>query len=291
MTSIICWSNNHTEEWYPGVWAVADSRISSSAGIMTDSLQKLFVLPVRGYRGESTLTKEYSNAILNVCYGFAGSTLIGTSVKDVLALCLDNLAEIDFYDGEGEVTKTLAERIPSLEEVARLAQKIAQKYLLSIGQSHPHSARCEIVVFGYCKVQSRSKVFILKNTPDDPAVVGFEEKDISDGQYVVLGDRKEEVVREIARKNDVCGQDRYWKGRAPIIALQQIIKDSSMSSIGGYAQMCMATKLTSVTLYVADVESHKFPMLGFDVFTDLGVIGGFSISINPSLVIDRRFID
>ncbi|WP_369959897.1 hypothetical protein [Pseudomonas benzenivorans] len=64
MTSIICW-NNKGEEWYPGLWAVADSRVSSGAGIMTDSLQKLFVLPVNIYQGEAAITREHSHKILN----------------------------------------------------------------------------------------------------------------------------------------------------------------------------------------------------------------------------------
>ncbi|WP_125925062.1 hypothetical protein [Pseudomonas sp. p106] len=290
MTSIICW-NNRAEDWYPGLWAVADSRVSSGAGSMTDSMQKLFVLPVSLYCGESTITREHSRRILSVCYGFAGSTLIGTSVKDILALCLDNISEVNFYDGDGDVSKSLEERMPSIEEVARLAQKIAQKYLLAMGQSHPNNARCEIIVFGFCKRHNGTKAFVLKNAPEHPALVGFEEKDVSGDAYVVLGDKKEEVLREVERKSAVCAEERYWKGRAPIVALQQIIKDSSLSSIGGYAQICMATRFTSRTMYIADVASHKYPLLGFDVFTDLGTIGGFSISLNPSLVIDERLID
>lgn len=290
MTSIICWKNSNKEEWYPGVWAVADSRVSSGAGTMTDNLQKLFVLPVRFYRDEFKVTREYSQTILNVCYGFAGSTLIGTSVKDILALCLDNLSEIAFYDGDGGVEKTIEERTPSLEEVARLAQKIAQKYLLSVGQCYPQSARCEIVIFGFCKVMQDTRVFVLKNSPDDPARIGFEERDVSGGEYVVLGDRKEEVLSEVRRKSEACCHDPYWNGRAPILALQQIIKNSSISSIGGEAQICMATRFTSRTMYVSDVQGHKFPLLGFDMFTELGTIGGFSISIDHSLNVDKRFI-
>lgn len=290
MTSIICW-NNRAEEWYPGLWAVADSRVSSDAGPMTDSMQKLFVLPVNLYREDSQLTREYSRRILNVCYGFAGSTLIGTSVKDILALCLDNLTELNFYDGDGEVFRSLGERMPSIEEIARLAQKITQKYLLAMGQCHPKSARCEIIIFGFCKKQNGTRAFVLKNTPEEPALVSFEEKDVSGSEYVVLGDKKEEVLRVAERKRVACAGERYWKGRAPILALQQIIKDSSLSSIGGYAQICMATSFASRTVYIADVAAYKFPLLGFDAFTDLGAVGGFSISLNPSLVIDERLID
>lgn len=290
MTSIICW-NNKNEDWYPGLWAVADSRVSSDAGPMTDSLQKLFVLPVNTYQGENTVTRERPTRVMSVCYGFAGSTLIGTSVKDILALCLDNLTEMNYYDENGDISRSLGERMPSVEEIARLAQKIAQKHLMAMGSFHPNKARCEIVIFGFCKKYNDTKIFVLKNSPEHPAKVSFEENDISDGGYVILGDKKEDVLKEIERKNTACAEELYWKNRTPIIALQQIIKDSSLSTIGGHAQICMATRLVSRTMYISDAISQSFPVLGFDMFTDLGILGGFSISFSPSLNIEARLIE
>ena len=120
MASIICW-NNASEDWYPGVWAVADSRVSSSVELKADSVQRLFILPVNLY--ESLLTKENSKRILSVCYGFAGSTLIGNGVKDILSLCLDNLVEVIYYEREVEVARSIEERTPSFDEIAELAKK------------------------------------------------------------------------------------------------------------------------------------------------------------------------
>lgn len=290
MTSIICW-NNKSEDWYPGIWAVADSRVSSDAGPMTDSLQKLFVLPVNIYQGEATVTREHPHRILSVCYGFAGSTLIGTSVKDILALCLDNLTEMSYYDENGDISKTLEERMPSIEEIAKLTQKIAQKYLMAMGSYYPNKARCEIVIFGFCKKYNDTKIFVLKNSPEQPAEISFEEMDVSGGGYVILGDKKEDILKEIERKNIACAEELHWKNRTPIIALQQIIKDFSLPTIGGHAQICMATKLVSRTMYISDAASQSFPLLGFDMFTDLGMLGGFSISFNPSLNIESRLIE
>ena len=290
MTSIICW-NNKSEDWYPGLWAVADSRVSSDAGTMTDSLQKLFVLPVNMYQGKSEVTREHSHRILSICYGFAGSTLIGTSVKDILALCLDNLTETNYYDENGGIPKSIGERVPSVEEVAKLTQKIAQKYLMAMGTYHPNKARCEIVIFGFCKKYNDTKIFVLKNSPEQPAEISFEERDVSGGGYVILGDRKEDILKEIERKNIKCANEKYWKNRTPIIALQQIIKDSSLATIGGHAQICMATRLVSRTMYISDVASQNPLLLGFDMFTDFGRLGGFSISFNPTLAIEARLIE
>jgi hypothetical protein len=224
---------------------------------MTDSLQKLFVLPVNIYQGENTVTRERPHRVMSVCYGFAGSTLIGTSVKDILALCLDNLTETNYYGENGDISRTFEERMPSIEEIARLAQKIAQKHIIAMGSYHPNNARCEIVIFGFCKKCNDTKIFVLKNSPEQPAKISFEEKNISYGGYVILGDKKEEILKAIERKNIACSEELYWKNRTPIVALQQIIKDSSLSTIGGHAQTCIATKFVSRTMYISDVTKRK----------------------------------
>ncbi|WP_369959896.1 hypothetical protein [Pseudomonas benzenivorans] len=186
---------------------------------------------------------------------------------------------------------SIEERTPSIEEIAKLTQKIAQKYLTALGSFDPIRACCEIVIFGFCKKHNDTKIYVLRNSPEQRAEVGFEEKKVADGEYVILGDRKEAVRKEIERKNITCAEDKYWKGRTPIVALQQIIKDSSLSTIGGHAQVCMATKFTSRTMYISDFTSEKFMLLGFDRLSDFGGLGGFSISFNPTLAIDDRLIE
>lgn len=290
MTSIICW-HNKSEDWYPGLWAVADSRVSGDSGTMTDSLQKLFALPINVYEGDSRFTREHCHRILHVCYGFAGSTLIGTAVKDILASCLDNLSELAYYDENGDVARSIDERMPSIEDIARLGQKIAQKYLIAMGFSYPLSARCEILIFGFCKKSYSHKIFVLKNAPEHPADIGFEEKNISDGEYLILGDKVEVVREEIERKNITCAEDPYWKGRAPIVALQQIIKDSSLASVGGYAHLCIATRFCSRTMYVSNSGNQDFQLLGFDMLSDFGTLGGYAVSMSPTLGTESRLID
>jgi hypothetical protein len=290
MTSIICW-HNEGEDWFPGLWAVADSRVSGSTGTMTDSLQKLFALPVNIYEGDSTFTREYCRRILHVCYGFAGSTLIGTAVKDILASCLDNLSEVSYYDENGDVERSLEERIPSIEEIARLAQKIAQKYLMALGFSYPDSARCEMVIFGFCKKSSGYKIFVLKNAPEHPADIRIEERNIAAGEYLILGDKVEVVREEIYRKNLICAEEPRWKGRSPILALQQIIKDSSLASVGGSAHLCIATRFCTRTMYISESGPQRFHLLGFDMHYDFGMLGGYAVSMNPTLGIEPRLID
>lgn len=288
MTSVVCWLNN--DVWYPGIWAVADSRVSSDAGSMSDSLPKLFAIPLNIYEGENKITRQSPQRMLNVGFGFAGSSLIGNSVKEVLALCLDNLSETAYYDKEGELVVPLRDRIPTIEEVAILAQKIAKKYLMHLGVCHPQSARCEIVVFGYCKVRNYNRVFLLKNSPESPGDISVEEKDIGNEGYVILGDRKQEVMDMIEAKNKKCSSEPYWEGRGPIMALQQIIRNSSVPTIGGCIQICVVTDFTARTMYLSDESNNSMPLLGFDLFTDLGALGGFSLDFSPCLSMNEKLL-
>ncbi|WLI46899.1 hypothetical protein PSH84_08510 [Pseudomonas beijingensis] len=289
MTSVVCWLNN--DVWYPGIWAVSDSRVSSEAGSMTDSLPKLFAIPVNIYDGEGAIVRQNPKRILNIGFGFAGSTLIGAVVKDILTLCLDNLSETTYYDEKGIINIPLSERVPTLEEVALLAQKVAVKYLLNVGFCHPQNARCEIVLFGYCARKESNRAFLLKNSPEAPGSMSIEEKDINEGIYIVLGDRKEEVLAMIEAKNQKCFSEPYYEGRGPIVALQQIIRNSSAPTIGGYVQICVATKFAARTMYLSDDSSRICPLLGFDLHTDLGQLGGFSFDFSPSLSINEKLMD
>lgn len=289
MTSVVCWLNN--DVWYPGIWAVSDSRVSSEAGSMTDSLPKLFAIPINIYDGEGATTRQNPKRILNIGFGFAGSTLIGTSVKDILTLCLDNLSETTYYDENGITNIPLSERIPTLEEVALLAQKIAEKYLLNVGFCHPQNARCEIVVFGYCARNGSNRAFLLKNSPEAPSYISIEEKTISEGTYIVLGDKKEEVLAMIEAKNQKCFSEPYYEERGPIVALQQIIRNSSAPTIGGYVQVCVTTKFTARTMYLSDDPNRICSLLGFDLHTDFGQLGGFSFDFSPSLSINEKLME
>lgn len=289
MTSVVCWLNN--DIWYPGIWAVSDSRVSSSAGSMTDSLPKLFAVPANVYEGDGKITRQNPTKILSVGFGFAGSTLIGVSVKDILALCLDNLSEIAYYDTKGVLDIPSKDRVPALDEVALLTKKIAEKYLLSMGFCHPQGAVCEIVVFGYCVRTESNRVFVIKNHPEAPSDLIIDEVPINEGVYVVLGDKREEVLEMIYAKNKVCISEPYCEGRGPIVALQQIIKNSSSPTIGGFVQICMTTRFTARTMYLSDDSSCILPLLGFDVIKDFGSLGGFSFDFSPSLSINKNLME
>ncbi|WP_313055511.1 hypothetical protein [Atlantibacter hermannii] len=291
MTSIICWLNTDENEFFPGLWAVSDSLVCSGAEPLTDALPKLFPLPVNSYDISDSILKQNPNNLLNIGYGFAGSTLIGTAVKDILTMCLDNLSEISHIRNGEEVELSIDKRMPSIEDIAFLTGRIAKKYIMSMGYYHPKNAKCEIVIFGYCKKNKAYKIFVIRNNPDHPDNIIVDEKNLEESPYVILGDKKNEVLGMIKTKNELCLSTRYQTGRGPIIALQQIIKNELSTTIGGHLQICIASRLKSLTMYTSVLsEEGYFPFLGFS-HEEIGLLGGFSINKGIGLKIFDDLLD
>lgn len=291
MTSIICWLNTDEDEFFPGVWAVSDSLVCAGAEPITDALPKLFPLPVNLYDTSDGILKQNPINLLNIGYGFAGSTLIGTAVKDILTMCLDNLSEISYTHNGEEAELSIDERMPSIEDIAFLTARIAKKYIMSMGFYHPINAKCEIVLFGYCKKNKAYKVFVIRNTHNHPDNVTVDEKNFEESPYIILGDKKNEVLDMINIKNKLCLSTRYQTGRGPIIALQQIIKNELLTTIGGYLQICITSRLKSLTIYTPILSKEGyFPFLGFS-HEEIGLLGGFSISKGIGLKVFDNFLD
>lgn len=92
-------------------------------------------------------------------------------------------------------------------------------------------------------------------------------------------------------KNELCLSTRYQTGRGPIIALQQIIKNELSTTIGGHLQICTASHLKSLTMYIPVLSKDGyFPFLGFS-YEEIGLLGGFSINKGFGLTVFEDFLD
>ena len=80
MTAIACWINREEHE---SIWVVSDSRITQQNSTLTDHCPKLFSIPVSVIRKSDTY-RIYPQKILELGFGFAGSTMIGINVKEML---------------------------------------------------------------------------------------------------------------------------------------------------------------------------------------------------------------
>jgi hypothetical protein len=272
MTSIICWRN---QEETDGIWAVSDSRVSSGMNVMTDNCPKLFSISANTYLDDDHL-KQNPKKLFTFGFGFAGSTLIGTNVKEMLSMFVSNLSELQYYDAPDY---PFEKKLPSLMDVANLCKVIAERYILSMGQFFPKNARCEIVLFGYCLRNKDHIVIKLFNSPENPAAISIEETDVSNGAYLILGDQKERIaalVEETKLKFDYQSMN-WW--RSPFIALANVLREDNAGSIGGYLQFCLATQLDTRLHFLTPSKEFNATYVGFQLFKDLHTLGGFSIQV------------
>lgn len=270
LTSIVIWLNE--DDYLPGLWAVSDSRVSNVNNILTDNYPKLSAIHAMSYKTED-FSRSQPRHVLSIGFAFSGSTLIGSTVREMLSIFLSTLTEIDYYDAPD---LPFDEKIPSLEEIAMFASRLASKYVASLGVHYPANARIEIAIFGHCTRSNALQVFRVFNEPIAPEVVAIEHVSLNEHDLLVLGDNRSAVAETISMKRSLCGRHSLEWNRAPILALLDIAEDINFSSIGGGLQLCAAGRFGIRHLPLTKPESMQHFFVGFDLFESAPSIGGFS---------------
>lgn len=268
MTSIICWRNQEESD---SVWAVSDSRVTGRNGRMTDNCPKLFDIEVKAYLKDD-FHKTNPKILFSFGFGFAGSTLVGTNVKEMLSTFVSSLSELEFYDSP----IPFKDKIPSLYDLAKLTKSIVEKYISFLAVCYTDNIGCEFTIFGYCPKNRQYRVFKLYNSPDSPLNVEIEEADVSNGKYLILGDKKDEISRLIIENQERFVENSLNWWRSPFIALASIIRGDKIYSIGGYLQFCVATPSRVRKFFLA--SDNEMKMVGFDLFAENAMLGGFLAS-------------
>jgi hypothetical protein len=288
MTSIVIWVNENKEELLPGLWAISDSRISnptinsqafSSADVLTENYPKISAVYAMAC-SPSDISRLNPRHVLSFGFAFSGSTLIGSTVKEILSALLSNLQEIDYYDAP---ELSFDQKIPSLKEVAELTCRIASNYVVSLGIHRPNSAKIEMAIFGHCTKSNALRAFRLRNHPDSPAVVRFEELPVREREFFVLGDKISAVEGAISAKRALYKSDSLEFYRAPISALLEITNDDKFRTIGGPVQLCVTGRfgIRHIPLSISNGRQNLF--VGFDLHASAPTIGGFSYNLSIGL--------
>ncbi|NYS62603.1 hypothetical protein [Vreelandella salicampi] len=249
---------------------------------MTDNCPKLFKINVTAFE-ESDYLKVRPIKLLSLGFGFSGSTLIGNNVKEMLSTFLGNLREAYFYDVPDY---PFDQRIPTLMQIAELAKKIGERYVMSLGRSYPTNARCEFSLFGYCDKSSSLKAYKLSNSPKKPTEINIEEANISNGSFLIIGDRKPEISDLIEEKRSQFEVKSLNWWRAPFITLANILCEENAATIGGYLQFCISSSIDTRMYFTSPSEGAGASLVGFDLLTEIGMIGGFlpDISVGMSML-------
>ncbi len=272
MTAIACWINREEHE---SVWAVSDSKITQQGSTLINYCPKLFSIPVSVIRSTDRF-RMHPQKIFEFGFGFAGSTMIGINVKEMLAVSLSQLNEVSNSNLEHEIP---SEMYPSLEEIASLTKSIAEKYMYDLGQSFPNLVQTEMVIFGFCKRTQTHKIIKLNNTPSTPNILTIEYYEhLTSGEPVLLGDQKEAFHEYIntTRLRFTSETINWW--RAPFIALNNWINHNTVNTIGGYIQLSIANELGAKVSFLTNIQSDSISMsyAGINITESFSyTLGGF----------------
>lgn len=231
MTAIVIWQNNEQPQ-YPGLWVVADSRISSAGSVVTDAGAKIFALPVvcrmpgpSGFFTEVCYSHSYG-------YCFAGSTLLGQNTYLEMLPLLGNLI----------VNRSNS---PSFKEVSAYVFGYLRNAYDEYKQIAGPASMFEVALFGYCTRES--KLFASKYYPElVDGIYQLTRLDIdlsSSGTFLYLGDHRESMSAEIRAAVSQTGEQPPDFQRMPRYKLQEIIEAGAYASIGGDIQLGIANSL------------------------------------------------
>lgn len=272
MTAIACWINREEHE---SVWAVSDSKITQQGSTLINYCPKLFSIPVSVIRSTDRF-RIHPQKIFEFGFGFAGSTMIGINVKEMLAVSLSQLNEVSNSNLEHEIP---SEMYPSLEEIAELTKSIAEKYMCDLGQSFPRLVQTEMVIFGFCKRTRTHKIIKLNNTPSTPNILTIEDYEhLTSGEPVLLGDQQEAFHEYIntTRLRFTSETINWW--RAPFIALNNWINNNTVNTIGGYIQLSIASEFGAKVSFLTNIQSDSISMsyAGINITESFSyTLGGF----------------
>lgn len=266
MTAIACWLNREEGE---SIWAVSDSRITQHESVMTNHCPKLFSIPVSAIRSNDTY-RLFPERIMEFGFAFAGGTMIGINVRELLAVSLSQLHEINLCDVQQQQRLPYSS-YPSLYDIAILTKEIAEKLIMDVGQSFPGSVGTEMIIYGFCFRNQSHKIIKIYNTPSNPINLVIEDcVNLTSGTPVVLGDRKQQFQDyiEMTRRRFDTGTLNWW--RAPFIALNNWIRQDTVNTIGGHIQFAMASRLGTKNLFMshADVTPLDMTYAGINTTSD-----------------------
>jgi len=280
MTSIICWKNNEEEKdiaWLlgDGLWVVSDTRVSNGRSVMTDNCPKVFPISALSY-DQSDIKRTNPKCIFRFGFGFAGSTLIGSNVKEMLSFYVGNLTELEHYD---QPNYSYEDKLPSLMDIALLCKKLGEKYIKSVGACFPRSAKCEFLVFGLCPKLKKYRTITLNNTPATPSMIEVNEVNIEERDYLVLGDKKAQVSEKIHEVKATLNSKGRRTNHAPLVALSNVIGDT-FETIGGYVQLCISNQIDTRVYFLSSNETHENQIAGFSLFDESAILGGFMTQVS-----------
>ncbi|PTB99794.1 hypothetical protein C9993_01400 [Marinobacter sp. Z-F4-2] len=267
MTAITIWRNDEVPN-HPSLWVAADSRVTTQQGsVLVEDAAKVLGLPVvcRAPDQDGFFTDVYHSHYFGYC--FAGSTLIGQNAYLGLVPLLGNLVSPHRY-------------VPSLSDVATHMLSYLRKAFDDFKVRAGESAMFEAALIGSCPNSGSLGVFHFRPEMVEGVfkVALTPYTDLEDGDFVYLGDKRENVTGAIAAARAKPSEPGRPKSRYPRYVIQDFIDDSDFQTIGGDIQLAIVDDagfrpfLLCKPRIKGDAPAY-FSYLGRELTDDIRIVG------------------
>ena len=235
MTSVIAWMSRDPG---PGIWAVADSRITGDHGQpLVDIAPKLFELPiVVRIPGADGFFSQVSYQA-SVGFAYTGDAFVGLAVAELGRTVLGHLIH-----GQHGV-------VPSLHEVGLALGYIARSIFEPL-RDRRAPGDFEGLLFGWCPCTNRLQIIRITEARGRSGVIECEVIDSDDPSQMlcVIGSDRDGVREAIEqfREAEDPGSLRWW--RAPRFVLRGRILVDADPLVGGWISTVIANGPTTQSL-------------------------------------------
>ncbi|RFS36088.1 MULTISPECIES: hypothetical protein [Acinetobacter] len=277
MTSVAVWLNK--EENSSDVWATADSRIThqNSDGGIVRSLEifpKIYELELKVTLDPMRIKYERAHSL---GMAIAGNVLLSMAVKNTAEYLFKHLSLIDSLTTILEPTN-LKQKLPPITHVVYLINNIAKQVMYShVKNTGNRKEKFEICIFGFCPIEETYQAHnivcqTLSDTEYNALSEDFEcfdnfiertifDLDSEELQYILLGDRKDNINQLIQHEIQIQRSENQSIYRTPMRVMQKIVDgEEYFTTIGSYAQHAIANK------YFVRVGGGVTPETGISYF-------------------------
>jgi hypothetical protein len=270
MTLVAVWQFSENR-----IHAIADSRISSNNGVLTEHGPKLLPLTVlvrkpapSGFFHAQAFSRDFG-------FAYSGATLPALSSHALASALLGNLTVID------ETAR------PSMTDLAMRLAGIAYHYMMEVGQVSGVGAKFSSIFFGMCPVENKPLAYLISPTTQDGRLaVKWEKHALAPSDVLIIGNGVDQLRERIEEKRSKAKHEIVFAD-APKHALQALINDKAIESVGGTVQQLWVTpagvELAATTGPIMPRPSAPrnagLFVLGFDLM-DMQAVGPCKISLS-----------
>ena len=170
-----------------------------------------------------------------------------------------------------------------MDDVASVGGSISLHYMREVGQLSTHAGLFKAILFGICP-RTREALAFEMQAKLEPSAVNLEitKHLLTPEKVIAIGDKRELLHERIANIRSTPDTHPIIFADAPQRALQSLINDGAIESVGGAIQQAWATpgklELAATSYTAPETRALGLFTLGFDI-RNMQTVGGYQVSM------------